>query len=141
MKSFLIVFAYLTFSFSEFVFAQEKIKTEISSVEQKEQTVEFTITSSRPFYSGNNIHILHIGKKDFSLSKQYKKDKTGVITFFIPLDDFNGLTEGDDVWMSYGNKLRSDADERKDIKRFCKKNEKTCWSLGKFSKQVQTHDK
>lgn len=108
----------------------------ISKIIQNGQRVEITISASKPFYVGGNIHILHIGGTDFSLSKQSNKEGKGSILFYIPTEEFNKLTEGDYVWMSYGNKFKKKPDPTTDPEKFCKKNSKTCWALGKFSKQL-----
>ena len=120
------------FYFSANSFAQEKAKTEITNVKQNAQTVEFTVESSTPFYYGGNVHILHIGNKDFSHSKQSKTDGKGKLVFLIPVADWNALTDGTDVWVTYGNLFKTSNDEQTDIKALCENSPK-CWYLGKFS--------
>ncbi len=121
------------FCFSANSFAQDKAKTEITTVKQNVQTVEFTVESSKPFYYGGNVHILHIGNKDFSHSKQSKSGAKGILTFLIPVADWNALTEGNDVWVTYGNLLKTAPDEQADIKTLCEQSPNKCWYLGKFS--------
>jgi hypothetical protein len=121
------------FYFSANVTAQEKAKTEITSVKQNVQTVEFTVESTKPFYMGGNIHILHIGNKDFKYSKQAKEDGKGILTFLIPVADWTALTDGDAVWMTYGNLFKTAPDQQTDIKALCEKSPDKCWYLGKFN--------
>lgn len=130
--SFLFI-AVISFIFSDIAFAQS---ASITKIIQNGQRMELTVSDSKPFYVGGNVHILHIGKKDFSLNKQINKDGKGAITFYIPVEEFNALTEGDYIWMSYGNKFKKKPDPTTDPAKFCKKNPKTCWALGKFSKQL-----
>jgi hypothetical protein len=113
--------------------AQEKANTSITAVKKTDQTVEVTVTSSKPFYMGNNIHILHIGNKEFTHSKQTKDNEKGILTFFIPVADYNSIAVGTDVWMSYGNLFKVNPDQTQDIKTMCEKSPQKCWYLGKFS--------
>lgn len=108
----------------------------ITKIIQNGARIELTVAASQAFYVGGNVYVLHIGKKDFSLSKQNNRDGKGSITFYIPTEEFNVLTEGDYVWMSYGNKFKKAPDPSVDPATFCKKNPKKCWALGKFSKQL-----
>lgn len=135
MKKITFLFiACISFIFSDNAFAQSNAS--ITKVIQNGNKIELTVSSSKPFYVGGNIHILHIGKKDFSMSKQNNKDGKGVITFYIPVEEFNNLTEGDYIWMSYGNKFKKIPDPTTDPAKFCKQNPKKCWALGKFSKKL-----
>ena len=120
------------FYFSATAIAQENAKTEITTVKQNAETIEFTIESTKPFYYGGNIHILHIGNTDFKYSKQSKTDGKGVLTFLIPVADWNALADGSDVWMTYGNVFRIIPNEQTDIKALCEKSPNKCWYLGKF---------
>lgn len=129
----LLFIASFSFIFSDIAFGQS---ASITKITQNGERMELTVSDSKPFYVGGNIHILHIGKKDFSLSKQNNKDGKGAITFYIPVTEFNTLTEGDYIWMSYGNKFKKAPDPTTDPTKFCKKNPKTCWALGKFSKTL-----
>jgi hypothetical protein len=134
MKNRILIFTCLSmFYFSTKIVAQENAKTTITSVKQNEQMIEFTIEASKPFYYGGNVHILHIGNKDFAHSKQTKNDNKGILTFLIPVADWNALTDGADVWMSYGNLFKTSPDEQTDIKSLCEKSPQKCWYLNKFS--------
>jgi hypothetical protein len=132
-KIYLIITCLSFFCFSENTFAQEKAKTEITSVIQNAQTVEFAIESTTPFYYGGNVHILHIGNKDFKMYKQTKRDGKGQLTFLIQISEWNTLVNGDDVWVSYGNIFKTSPDQNIDIKALCEKAPQKCWYLGKFS--------
>lgn len=132
-KPSLLIIAFISFIFSDIAFAQS---ASITKIIQNGERIELTISNSQPFYVGGNIYILHIGKTDFSLSKQNNRDGKGAITFYIPVAEFNNLIEGDYIWMSYGNKFKKAPDPTIDPAKFCKKNSKTSWALGKFSKQL-----
>ena len=119
--------------FSVNAVAQSNVKTEITTVKQNAETIEFTVESAKPFYYGGNIYILHIGNKDFKYSKQTKTEGKGILTFLIPIADWNSLTGGDDVWMTYGNLFKTSPDQKVDIKALCEKSPDKCWYLGKFS--------
>ena len=132
----LLLFCAILICFSANAIAQEKATTEITTVIQNEQTVEFTIESSKPFYFGGNIHILHIGNKDFTYSKQSKNDGKGILTFLIPVADWNALTEGAAIWMTYGNLFKTAPDNETEIKSLCEKSPNKCWYLQKFSSSL-----
>ena len=129
--SFLFI-ACISFICLDIAFAQSAAITKIITNGER---VELTVSDSKDFYVGGNIYILHIGKKDFSLSKQNNRNGKGAITFYIPVAEFNSLTEGDYIWMSYGNKFKKAPDPTVDPAKFCKKNKK-CWALGKFAKTL-----
>jgi hypothetical protein len=124
----------LSILFNSFAFAQSTAV--VSKIIQKGQRFELTVTAEKPFYVGGNIHILHIGKQSFSLSKQVNMDGKGAIIFYISTEEFNSLNEGDYIWMSYGNKFKKTPATTEDPAKFCRKNSKTCWALGKFNKQL-----
>ena len=113
--------------------AQHKAKTEITGAVQKEKTVEYTITSSKPFYVGGNVYVLHIGDQFFGHSRQYTNKGSGILTFLIPADEFKTLEDGKGVYLTYGH-LYSDAEEN--MAELSNHEYTTCWSLGKFSKAV-----
>ena len=124
----------LNILFYYFSFAQSTVV--VSKIIQNGQRFELTITGEKPFYVGGNIHILHIGKQSFSLSKQLNMNGKGAIVFYISTDEFNSLNEGDYIWMSYGKKFKKTPASTEDPEKFCRKNSKTCWALGKFSKKL-----
>lgn len=109
-------------------------KSQIHSVVKNEKTVEFTISSTKPFYVGGNIHVLHIGDKEFRLSKQ-TKGKLNTITFFIPESDFNALTEGANVYMVYGQPFKKQPTDQ-EIELYSTQFPNSFWSFGKFTKSL-----
>jgi len=117
--------------FSANTIAQEKPKTQVSSVKQKGETVKFSLTSSKPFIFGSNRYMLYIGNKEFTRSEQSDKNGKGYMTFFIPADDFKSLQEGSKIYLTYGdvNAGETDMDEMA-------KTSRRCWTLGKFSKKL-----
>ncbi len=130
-KNTILLIIFLSFIYSESFFAQSN--TVISKITKKGQRVELTVTASKPFYVGGNMHILHIGNKDFTHYKQSKKNGKGVLIFLISVTEFNNLIEGDVIWMSYGNLLKASPDENINIEEMCKTNPQKLWYLGRFS--------
>jgi len=115
-------------------FAQEKANTKIASVTEKDNLVEFTLTSSKKFIYGNNRYVLHIGDKAFIRNRQsYDYDKKiGTLTFLIGKEDFDTLQDGKGVYLTYGY-----ADETEQaLDELSTHDFPTCWPLGKFSKQL-----
>ncbi|MCX6294766.1 MAG: hypothetical protein NTX97_01660 [Bacteroidetes bacterium] len=133
-KNTILLILFLSLIYSENFFAQSNAA--ISKIIQKGQRVELTITASKPFYVGGNMHILHIGNKDFTHYKQTKKNGKGILTFLIPIEDFNSLVQGDVVWMSYGNLLKENPGENINIEEMCKTNPQKLWYFGKFSAKL-----
>jgi hypothetical protein len=115
--------------------AQDKAKISITSVKQKDKNVNFTVTASKPFRMGGNVYVLLIGDKEFAHGKQSKPNGKGVMTIFIPADEFNDLSEGANIYLTYGHKYRGDEQAIADLS---KQGRSQCWSLGKFSKKLLT---
>src|SRR3954470_10016075 len=126
-KNILFLFSlFCIFCFSNSGFAQSP--KSISSVKQKDKTIEFTVSSDKPFYTGDNIYVLSIGSVNFSLFKQTKSDGKGFITFLIPQADFDKLIEGEGVFLTYGEQTRAGSSQQQDLEELSKTS-KTCWSL------------
>lgn len=121
------------FLYSSNAIAQVKAKTEFTSLKQKGETVRYTVTSSKPFYFGNNRYVLYIGSKEFYRYEQSKKNGKGVLSFIIPAKDFKALTQGAPVYLNYGH---IDIEET-DMGELSNKSRK-CWTLGKFDKDLLT---
>ena len=115
-------------------FAQEKAKTKIAHVKQKDDLVLFSLTSSKPFIFGNNKYYLHIGDKEFTRNEQSKSNGEGRMTFLIPADDFNTLNENAPIYLTYGVVSRDGTN----MEEMSKVNFVQCWSLGKFSRKLLT---
>lgn len=131
-KYFLITLCFIT---ANIAFAQSDAV--ITSIIKTELRIELTVKASEQFYFGANDYILHIGKKEFSLNKQTNDGGRGVITFYIPIEEFNTLFDGDYVWMSYGNVFKTNPDVSIDPATFCEKNSKVLWALGKLNKKLK----
>lgn len=112
--------------------AQQLVTTEISSVQMNGKNVDFTIVSSRPFIFAGNRYVLHAGSKEFFRYQQSKDNGKGVITFFVPVDDFNNLREGAGMYLTYGD----GPDNEAVLEARSKTNPVRCASLGKFTKQL-----
>ena len=120
-------------SFTGSAIAQEKARTKIAHVRQKEQLVLFTLTSSKPFIFGSNKYYLYIGDHEFTRNEQSKSNGKGRMTFLIPTDDFNKLTDGASIYLTYG---RLTSDGGMSMAEMSRENFVQCWSLGKFSKTM-----
>jgi 3',5'-cyclic AMP phosphodiesterase CpdA len=119
-------------------FAQTSKKpvTKIDHVVQQDKTVAFTVTSSRPFIVGNNLYILHIGDQSFSHSLQSTtKDRTGTMTFYIPISDYERLAENSDIYLSYG---QSTISGKGTTAADCEQSG-LCWVLGTFTRTLLQH--
>lgn len=105
----------------------------ISKIVKNGNRMELTVVSSKPFRIGGNTHILYIAGKEFSLNKQNNVEGKGYITFYIPVEDYNKLNDGDFAWMSYGNKFTTAPDSKADPAVFLKGIANT-WVLGTLKK-------
>jgi hypothetical protein len=114
---------------------QVRPNTAISSVKQNGNIVDFTLTSAKPFIFGSNRYILTIGDKTFYLNKQWAAQGKGTLVFFIPADDFNKLTEGSAIYLTYGDMPGNSSAQEKEA--MAKENGR-CWPLGNFSKALLT---
>jgi hypothetical protein len=130
-KIFVLFFSLVIVAFfSGNAVAQEKAKTEITTVKQKGTTVRVSLASSKPFIFGSNRYILYIGNKSFMLNEQSHKNGKGYMTFLIPADEFKTLGEGANMYLSYGPVNV----EEQDMEQLAKG--RRCWSIGKFSKSL-----
>ena len=111
--------------------AQEKAKMTITSVKQKGETVRFTITSSKILIFGGNRYVLYIGDQEFTMSDVPDDENNRIISFPLSMAEFRLLKEGAGIYLSYG---RIDIEEH-DMGAYARQNRK-CWSLGKFSKTM-----
>jgi len=130
MKKIILLTLSLIITF--YLIAQEKAQTKISSVIQKGETIRYSLSSSQPFIVGNNRYILHIGDRGFSQYEQSKSKGTGLITFLIPVTDFNDLPDGKSVFLTYGS-----VSEDADLESLANKSTR-CWFIGKFEKDILT---
>ena len=116
------------------VSAQRTAPAHMGKVTEAGNTIEFTLTSAKPFIFGNNRYVLHIGDKVFFRNRQSYDESTleGTLTFMIDKSDFNALESGKGIYLTYGY-----ADENEQaLEEFTKNNFPACWALGKFSKDM-----
>lgn len=126
----------VTLLFTGRVVAQQKPVTKIASVKQSGKTVSITLTSSKPFIFGGNRYMLYVGDKDFMLYTQSHDDGKNLLTFAVPAESYNSFKDGEDVYLTYGHIFRSGSDRAAIAKQ-----NKRCWSLGKFSSTMTTKEK
>jgi len=137
MKNIAVLFfsLFVLCTVSDLAIAQQKAVTSIASVRAQGSFVNITLTSSKPFIFANNRYILHIANKEFYSSRQsFDKNGIGSMIFMVPDADFNALSEGADIYLTYG-KVSVDG---KDMDAMSKAEFAPFWSLGKFSKTLLT---
>ena len=112
--------------------AQDKQKARIGQIKQEKDKVTLTVTSSKEFYVGGNVHILYMGDKSYSLYDQQNEDGKGMLKFYVPSEEFRAIKDGSRVYMSYGELVLEEGEKVEDV---CKENFCPCWSLGKLNKK------
>jgi len=133
-RTFIIILVALLGSCTLPVYGQKTASASLAAVIEKGNTVEFTLTSSRPFVFGNNRYVLHIGDKVFFRNRQSYDETTlvGSLTFMVDKNDFNALQNGKGIYLTYGY-----AEETEQaLEEFTKNKFPGSWSLGKFSKDI-----
>lgn len=111
--------------------AQALPKCTISGVAPDEDgNMAFRIRGDQDFYVGNAQFVLHIGKTTFSLNQQ----EGPLLTFFIPVTDFNRLAEGEQIFLTYGD-AHATEDEELLVDACRQKLVNTC-SLGLFTRDL-----
>lgn len=117
------------------VFAQGMQAARIDKVGINGEFVEFSITSSEPFYVGGNSYYLKIGGFNFNRCQQLNIDRKGFIKFFIPLAEYNLLTEKTPIYLSFGE-LNAPNESKESLDKSCADNVERCKYLGLFSKKM-----
>ncbi len=130
-----LLIAMLSLISTQEVKGQEKQKARISSISHKEkETVVITVSSKRDFYVGNNVYMLYIGNSRYELSEQVNDgDGTGIIHFFLPVQDFEKAENGTPMYLSYGE---LEVPDGMTVEALCRENFCPCWSLGKLNKKM-----
>ena len=109
--------------------AQSKATTTFARMRQQGEMIYYTVKSSKPFIYGNNKYYLHVGDKVYTRCQQSKEDGQRILSFYIPLSDYNDLPDNAAVYLTYGHVSRTDTD----LDIFAKDDGVPCWSLGGFS--------
>ena len=99
--------------------AQDKQKARIGQIKQEKDKVTVTVTSSKEFYVGGNVHILYMGDKSYSLYDQQNEDGKGLLKFYVPAEEFRAIKDGSRVYMSYGELVLEEGEKVEDV---CKEN-------------------
>lgn len=121
---------------SSHALATGKATATITTVIQKDKTIEVTIISSQPFIVGDNAYVLYIGSKSYAHSRQRTIHSKGVIVFFIPEGDFNTLEDGAFSCIAYGHIFKGMEDR---IETLYMGQGYKCTPLGKFNKSLLQH--
>lgn len=107
----------------------------IESAHKKGETVFFTVQSTKEFYVGGNVYILHIGDRRFAHSEQTTNaDGSGELSFMIPESEYAQLAEGVKAFVTYGQLL--DENDEQAFAELSKQPNTQCWSIGQFSKKL-----
>lgn len=102
------LFAVLFILFSIITCFAQNAEITISESLIQEDELQLTFHSSKPIIVGDNMYILHIGNNSFTYSREKNNEQEGWLTFFIPLQEFNALHDGDLIWITYGNNLKNE---------------------------------
>lgn len=115
--------------------AQIPASTVIGSVLTQANEVEFVVTASEPFYVGSNVFMLHIGAKKYDRYRQTDVDGKGALVFLIPKNEFQAMTKGSAIYLSYGEFWSEEA-EGDEILDACKASPNMAKYLGKLSAEM-----
>lgn len=129
----LLLSLFLSLTHTSTVSAQTKAQTTISAVKQKGTNVNFTLSSTRPFLYAGNRYILYVGDKEFTRYDQVKLEGKDNISFIVPVEAYKTFRDGDAMYLTYGKLFHEGADRAAVAKQ-----NKRCWSLGKFSPSLLT---
>jgi hypothetical protein len=112
--------------------AQQKMAPTVVSLKQRNPDwVVYTISSHQGFIMGDNKYVLHIGNRSFDRYDQVEEEDTsGKLIFQLPTDAFNMLTNGDAVYLTYG-----DPGDQNQLPELAKDATFPCWSLGTLNKK------
>jgi hypothetical protein len=128
---FTVLFSLTTLS----TYAQAVPHARISTVVQKSQTIEFTIESSEAFYVGGNVFLLQIGQTIFHKYNQTDVDGKGKLTYLIPMVDFAKLSDGEAMYITYGELFAPNASTQ-EMQTICIDNPNTAKYLGVFNSKL-----
>jgi hypothetical protein len=111
---------------------------ELTSIQQKDKTVELTITSQTHFRVGGNLVVLHIGDRVFSKSQQTDNGAISKLTFYIPSEEFQKLADGLDMLLAFDYQSEQ-ANQPNETDRVAPSQPSSGrqWALGKLNKQLQ----
>lgn len=113
--------------------ATEKQKVKIAALKKGgEGMVLMTVSSPNEFYVGGNKHVLYISGKHFDLYDQENEDGRGTLKFHIPQSEFNTLTDGAKVYLSYG---LMEVENEQELEEMCSQSLSPCWQVGKLNKK------
>ena len=125
----LLFFLLALFSNKPLAVAFDKPKTEMVTMVKKNQVVEITLQSSKPFLMANNRYILYIGDKTFMKSHQSTKEGKGFMVFYVPYPDLKNMAPGAAIYLSFGQISKGKTGQ---IEELCAQDNIPCWNLGKF---------
>ncbi len=103
MKHTLVVILFLIIG--SIVQAQQNLK--IENVEKRGEIVALSISSTKSFYVGAHGYTLFINNQPFrrSTSKIKAETKQVIMTFFIPLSEYQKLADNSNMVLVYGEKM------------------------------------
>jgi hypothetical protein len=111
---------------------------ELTSIQQKDKTIELTITSQTHFRVGGNLVVLHIGDRVFSKSQQTDNGAISKLTFYIPSEEFQKLADGLDMLLAFDyQSVQANQLNETDRAAPSQPSAGRQWALGKLNKQLQ----
>ena len=129
------VFAALFSLSSLSAIAQAMPNAQVASAIKKAQTIELTIDAPEPFYVGGNVFLLQIGQTIFHKYNQTDVDGKGKLTYLIPMVDFAKLSDGEAMFITYGELFAPNASTQ-EMQTICIDNPNTAKYLGVFNSKL-----
>jgi hypothetical protein len=115
------------------LFGQEKSKVKIVSVKEKGEDYLLAITSSKPFYVGGNVYVLHIGNENYDLYDQVSEEGGDTLVFHVPVEALKNTRDNERMYLTYGELGSDDEDE---MEKMNGEADTPCWKLGRYSKKL-----
>jgi hypothetical protein len=115
--------------------AQAVPKAQVGTLVKKVQTIELTIDAPEPFYVGSNVFLLQIGQTIFHKYNQTDVDGKGKLTYLIPMVDFAKLSDGEAMFITYGELFAPNASTQ-EMQTICIDNPNTAKYLGVFNSKL-----
>lgn len=125
----------LIFAFTKQANAQIVSSVSIGSIVRTETDIEFTLNAPKPFYVGSNVFVLHIGSASFDRYRQTDIDGKGTLVFIIPANEFHGLKEGANIYLTYGAFWSEETSDEEALDA-CKESPDRARFLGKLSAEM-----
>lgn len=131
MKKFLLLTSFCVLISVQLI-AQSK--AQIQFIANSGDKVNITIKTDQKIIVGNNRYYLFIGDQKFYISQQLDKY---TIRFTLTTKEFEELSSGDQVYMSYGILLEKKNPTKKQLEKVAQASPKTFFYLGELDKSTK----